>query len=614
VFGSGITSAEFSNIIGDSLLIVTPAAVVLILVFLVFSYRDPIDLLLGIVSLVMALIWTFDFMGIAGIPFSQLLIAIPPLLLAVGIDFGIHAINRYREERVQGRGIDESMRITTDQLLVAFFIVTGTTVFGFGSNVISDLQPTRQFGIVAAVGIVFTFLIFGVFLPAAKVWADRLRDRYGLPEFGTSLLGEEGSIVGRVLTVGVFAARKAPYAVLALALAVTVVGGFYATDIRSSFSNEDFLPPEDDPDYVQALPEPFAPSEYSVTETTNYLEDNFASGESDTVTIYVEGPLRQDNALERIQRANRDPPDSFIGGREPQGEQSIITVIDSYAEGSPEFRRLVERNDIDDDGVPEDNLAQVYDALLSSPARGQALNYITEEYGSTRIVYSVESDATQQEITDDARELASDFPFTATATGGTVVFQAVSDIILDSAIGSLVAALIATAGFLVLIYWIIEDRPSLGIVNLIPIVVAVTLLGVTMVALDLPLNALTATILSVSIGLGIDYAAHFVHRFVDEYHAFDEQVYPALEETVRGTGGALAGSMLTTTTGTGVLALAITPILGQFGLLIALSVFYSFIASILVAPSVIVLWDRWFPIRIPGLGSAEPGTQRSADD
>ena len=368
VFGSGITSAEFGNIIGDSLLIVTPAAVVLILVFLVFSYRDPIDLLLGIVSLVMALIWTFGFMGITGIPFSQLLIAIPPLLLAVGIDFGIHAINRYREERVQGRDIDSSMRIATDQLLVAFFIVTGTTVFGFGSNIISDLQLTRQFGIVAAVGIVFTFLIFGIFLPAAKVWADRLRDAYGFPEFGMAPLGEEGSIVGRVLTIGVTAARKAPYAVLVLALLVTVVGGFYATDIRSSFSNEDFLPPEDNPDYVQALSEPFAPSEYSVTETTNYLEDNFASGEEDTVTIYVEGPLRQDNALEQIQRANRNPPDSFIGGRTPEDEQSIITVIQGYAEQSPEFRRLVDRNDADDDGVPEDNLERVYNALLDSPA------------------------------------------------------------------------------------------------------------------------------------------------------------------------------------------------------------------------------------------------------
>jgi predicted RND superfamily exporter protein len=93
-------------------------------------------------------------------------------------------------------------------------------------------------------------------------------------------------------------------------------------------------------------------------------------------------------------------------------------------------------------------------------------------------------------------------------------------------------------------------------------------------------------------------------------------VYPALEETVRGTGGALAGSMLTTTTGTGVLALAITPILGQFGLLIALSVFFPFISSILVAPSVIVVWDRWFPIRVPGLGSTgtDGRVRQSSDD
>ena len=327
-----------------------------------------------------------------------------------------------------------------------------------------------------------------------------------------------------------------------------------------------------------------------MTETTSYLEDSFASGEEDTVTVYVEGPLRQDSALERLQRANRDPPDSFVGGRTAQ-IQSILTVIESYAEQSPEFCRLVDRNDPDNDGIPEDNLEQVYDALLSSPAGDQARNYITEDYGSTWIVYSVESSATDQEITNDARAVASRFRFTATATGGTVVFQAVSDIILDSAIQSPIAALIATAAFLVLIYWIIEGWPSLGIVNLVPIVVAVSLLGGTMSVLDSPLNALTATILSVSIGLGIDFAAHFVHRFVDEYHEYDERVYPALDEIIRGTGGALADSMLTTTTGTGVLALAITPILGQFGLVIALSVFYSFLTSILVAPSVIVVWE-----------------------
>jgi predicted RND superfamily exporter protein len=50
--------------------------------------------------------------------------------------------------------------------------------------------------------------------------------------------------------------------------------------------------------------------------------------------------------------------------------------------------------------------------------------------------------------------------------------------------------------------------------------------------------------------------------------------------------------MLTTSSGTAVLALAITPILGQFGLVIALSVFFSFLTAVIVTPSVMVVWHE----------------------
>ena len=592
VFGSGIVSEEFTSIIFDSLLIVVPAAALLILIFLVFAYRDPIDLLLGVFSLVMAVVWTFGFTGLAGLPFSQMLIAVPPLLLAVGIDFGIHAINRYREERVQGIGVEESMRTATDQLLVAFFIVTGTTVVGFAANGISDLQPIRQFGLIAAVGIVFTFLIFGIFLPAAKVWGDGLRARYGIPAFGFSPLGSEGSLLGRVLLVGVGAARRAPYALLVVTLVVSVASGGYATGVDTTFSQDDFLPPEDIPDYLEGLPEPFAPGEYTVTDTTNFLEERFSTTQGSSVIVFVEGPLREDHALEAIQRANEEPPDAIVSSDRRADPESVIGVIEAYAEQSPEFAELVARNDPDGDGVPEDDLEAVYDELLDSPYRAQALQYITKDYRSTQVVYATESSASQDEITRDAQTLADRYRFTATATGQTLVLQAVSDTIFESAIESLVAAFAVTAVFLVVIYAVIEGRPSLGIVNLVPIVVSVALLAGSMRLLSIPFNALTATILAISIGLGIDYSAHFVHRFVDEYHASEGAIFPALEDTVRGTGGALTGSMLTTTAGIGVLALAITPILGQFGLVLALTVFFAYVASILVTPSVIVVWGR----------------------
>ena len=613
VFGSGIISQEFGNVIGDSLIIVVPAAVLFIIFFLIVSYRDLADLLLGMVALAMAIVWTFGFMGLAGIPFNQILITVPPLLLAVGIDFGIHAVNRYREERIRGADIGPAMRVTTDQLVVAFFIVTGTTVIGFGANLTSALPPIRDFGIVAAVGIVFTFLIFGIFLPAAKVLLDRGRLKYPIPTFSTTPLGAEGSRLGRALSGGVTISRRAPALFLVLMLVVSGGMAFYATGVDTSFSNDDFLPPEENPDYLEALPEPFRPSEYTVTALTNFLEERFESSQSDTVTVYVEAPLGQDQALEVIHRAGDDPPSSFVRDGSQADATSIVSVIRDYADRNPEFRRLVERNDRDGNGVPDDNLPQVYDALLAedSPVRAQALQYMTEDRRAAQVVYSVESDATQSEITADARTVADRMErpgFTATATGGTVVFEAISGLILDSAIVSLTVALIGTTFFLLFVYWVLEGKPTLGIANLVPILVTVAFVAGSMRLFGISFNAFTATILAITIGLGIDYSVHVCHRFADEYR--ERELYEALDRTVRGTGGALAGSMMTTVFGIGVLVLSVFPAIGNFGTLTALSVIYSFFASLVVLPSALAVWAKLFG----GGGGAEAPASESGSD
>jgi predicted RND superfamily exporter protein len=612
VFGSGITSEELGDVISDSLTLVIPAAVALILLFLVVAYRDPIDLSLGLVALAMTMLWTFGFMGLAGIAFSQLLIAIPPLLLAVGIDFGIHAINRYREEHVGDASVRGAMRVATDQLVVAFFIVTGTTVLGFAANLTSGLSSIRELGIVAAVGIMFTFLVFGVFLPAAKVLADSWRERAGLPEFGSAALGNERSLLGRVLPAGVHVARTAPKLFLGIVLVSTAVMGQYGAGVDSRFTQDAFLPPEEPPAYLDYVPEPFSPGGYTVTQTTNFLERNFQTGEEDTTTVYVEAPLHQDHALEAMWRAGEDPPPSFVADDGRARSTSIVTVIRDHADRDPEFAALVARNDRNDNGVPDDNLRTVYAALLDSPARDRALNYITDDYSGARIRYSVEADATQEEVTDDTREVADRMRFEATATGGVIVLKAVSDVIGESAFRSLVVALVAAAGFLIVAYALLEGRPSLGLVNVLPIVVTVAALASTMRFLDIPFNVLTGTSLSIAIGLGIDYSVHLLHRFVEEYGASTD-VDDALLATVRGTGGALTGSMLTTVSGLGVLWLAISPILGQFGLLIALSVLYSYLASLLVLPTALVLWDRYLSVGSGRLSTTTTDSEPATD-
>ncbi|MFO7833716.1 MAG: MMPL family transporter [Halohasta sp.] len=592
VFGLGITNSETQNVIGDSLGIVMPAVLGLILLFLIVAYRDPVDLVLGLVALVMTLLWTFGFIGYAGIPFDQNMISVPILLLAVGIDFGIHIVNRYREERSRGVDVREAMTVTNSQLAVAFAIVTVTTVFGFGANLTSNFEPTRNFAIVASVGIVFTFLVFSFFLPAAKIIADRNRERFGIPSFGSAPLATEESILGRLLPATATVSKRAPVVFILLFLVISGGAAAYGQGVDRSFEQEDFLPPEELPDYIEGLPEPFAPSEYTAAGSINFIEDNFEAGEDDQITMYIEGPVSQADTLESVHRTTEDPPDTYLTTEGRADTTSIITVIDDYADRDPAFEALVERNDRNGNGVPDRNLDQVYDALEASPAADRADEYLTDDRRAIRVEFAVESDASQGEITTDSREYAEDFRYDATPTGTIVVFQAVTDLIFQSAFQSLFLAIGLTGVFLVGVYWLLDRKPLLGVVNVFPILVTVAVLLATMRVLGLSLNAVTATILSITVGVGVAYSVHMTHRFIDEYSA-GKSTDESLKVTLQGTGGALTGSMLTTSIGTGALVLAISPILGQFGLLMAVSVFYSFVAAIVVFPSTAYVWARY---------------------
>ena len=573
---------------GTTTALVLPAALVLIVLFLMVAYRDPVDIGIGLLAIVMTLVWTFGFIGLAGIPFAVLLIAVPPILIAIGIDFGIHSINRYREERVQGLNISDAMSRTTNQMTVAFAIVAGTSAVGFLSNIVSAFPPTRDFGLVAAAGIGFTFLIFGIFVPAVKVSVDRARQRYPIPTLATTPLGSESSPLGRLLSVGVVVAKRGPLVFLLLMTLVTVGGGVYATGVDTGFSPDDFQPAEETPEYLQLLPEAIRPPErFEYVRINNYLDRNFA--QNGQVLMYVEGPMTRNTALEDIHRASQSPPETFRATDRQADSQSIITVIQSRADRDPEFRALVERNDRNDNGIPDQNLPVIYDALAQSP-NSDIGTFLSEDRRSAQVIYTVDGEADDEVVTDDAYSVAADYRASAQPTGSVIIFDEAISLVLESVIVSLILTLVGSSAFLLVAYWTLEGRPSLGVVNVIPILVTVVAVVASMRALGIAFNAINGTILAIAVGIGIDYAVHVVHRFADEYH--ERPLYPALTRTVVGTGGALTGSMLTTVFGIGVLALALNPALGVFGVLISLSVLYAYLSSVFLLPSLLVIWER----------------------
>jgi predicted RND superfamily exporter protein len=146
------------------------------------------------------------------------------------------------------------------------------------------------------------------------------------------------------------------------------------------------------------------------------------------------------------------------------------------------------------------------------------------------------------------------------------------------------------------------------VITLLPVAFSVSWILGTMHLLGMPFNVLTGMITSLTVGLGVAYSIHLSERYTMELRRRDT-IWQAMHESVTGTGGALLGSAATTVGGFGVLSFAILPALQQFGVITGLTIIYAFLASVLVLPSLLVLWTRYLG---PGETSEVATKQSSA--
>ncbi len=599
VFGAGIVDDESTRATGESFALISPVALLLILAVLGVAYRDVVDVALGLLGVALVLVWMAGFMGWAGIGVTQILIAVPFLLIGLSIDYALHVVMRYREaQRDDGGDPRRSMALGLAGVVVAIGAATITTAVGFFANVVSPLQSIRDFGLVAGAGILAAFVVFGFFLPALKVEVDGLLGGIGLRRVKSPF--GEGAVAGRLLGVGTTIARRGPAIIIVIALVGGAAGGVAATDIDTTLDQTDFLP-RDSPAWMDSLPEGVQPGDYEIREQAIYLNDEFAqSGDRTRATVLVEGNVTDPDTLTRVDRGRADLQNAsspvVLADGSLQATDPVETIR-RVAERNGTMAATVESADTDGDGVPDRNLTGVYDTLYDvAPGEARAVLYRDGgEYRALRMAVTVQGGANTQTVTTEMRDVATDVErgsgLTATATGQPVVQEVLQRGLLQTLVQGFVLTLVVIGAFLVAIFRYRDGVASLGPVVLLPVVLALAWLLGTMYLAGISFTTETAVIASIAIGLGVDYAIHIGERYLQERDGGDP--IAALERTVRGTGGALLASAVTTAAGFGVLTLALVPSLRRFGFVTATAIAYAFVASVLVLPSLLVLWERY---------------------
>src|SRR5438874_8064086 len=154
----------------------TPLALLVILAVLWLSFWTVRGVVLPVVSVVMALVWTLGALVLDGKALTLGTFVLPPLLLVVGSSYAIHVMARYYEQVDAGAPPDEVVVSAFARVWLPLAISALTTVIGFGSLMVNRITAIWDLGLFAVVGVVCLTVTCLTFLPAAlQLMPSRLR-------------------------------------------------------------------------------------------------------------------------------------------------------------------------------------------------------------------------------------------------------------------------------------------------------------------------------------------------------------------------------------------------------------------------------------------------------
>ncbi|WP_134672185.1 efflux RND transporter permease subunit [Halorussus marinus] len=581
----------------DTAELILPAALLFILAVLGFAYRDLVDVVVGFVGVVVSVLWMFGILGWLSIPAGMTAIIGPVLITGLSIDYGLHVFMRYREQRGADEGVRRPMGRALSSVGVAFVLVTVTAGVGFLANITSPMGVIRQLGVGITLGVVSALVVFTTLVPALKVSVDGLLERVGFNRRKPAL--GKGRYLRPVLGAGVAAARKAAPVVIVLAVVAGAGGAVAWTDIdRQAYQTS-----SDVAEWKTELPGPLA---WEATDDPyyrhqQYVEDAYQSADRNRrmTMILVEGEVTDPAALDRVAAGVED-----ANGRDAVFERgggaavvSPLSVMRSVAATDREFAETLRAADTDGDGVPERDVEAVYAALYdAAPERAsQVLERRGGEFRSLRVLVPVEQglevDDRAEAMHGIAATVEAGEALTATPVGQATFANAELGQMADGIVRTMLLALGVIGIMLAISYRLTEGSATLGALTVVPIGLVIGLVLGGMYLSGTPVTFVTALLMSLIVGLGVDYNIHVSDRFAQELDRGHAPV-AALRNAVTGTGGALLGSTLTSGGAFGTLLLHVSPQIRAFGMLVVLGLSLSFVVSVFVFPSMLLIWAR----------------------
>ncbi len=635
--GMGPIGVDEMNSVGTYTQLLTLAAWILVYLLLVRNFRSWGLPWLAMLPLAVGIIWALGLMAVVFGSINIMTVMLGLVLIGLGIDFTLHLVTRFCEERGTGHSLEDALAITIGG--TGRGVLTGglTTAAAFFALMIADTRGVFEFGFSAGAGVLLTLVAVFLTLPPLLVLREKRYTRKGrvapLPpdaEEGWPLLG----------SIAVWSFKR-PALVL---IVMVLLGGacFYVawTDIPFEYNFLN-LEPEGltSVEMQQGIPDRFGMSDQSgwITVTDierarvlkDTLDDKPAVGSVSSVSDYVTKPAWVDEYApqlatlrERI-ASNSDPStdtdelyeqisrlwdnlDTMSNQAYMAGVDRVWPVIDiltgydtetNETDTTAVFPSLQALFEDDAGRARVQAVAAAWNASLAERMPQMAnstpgtLDNLPETVrksllpmdGSAEYLLRVSPRESiwEKDKLDRFDQQVEDVAGNHLSTAELFIVMTV-ETLRDGRTGSLLALGVI---FILLLF---HFRGTFGLMAVIPLLSGALLMLGLMYVTGMKYNYINLIAVPVILGIGIDDGVHALHRFRELSGSALDRIRTAFSRV----GRAILLTSVTTMIGFGSIAFYTMRGMASFGMVLFLGVGFCFLSTVFVLPAVVRVFVR----------------------
>ena len=543
-----------------NLFLMLSALVTAIILFIFFRSWNAVVFPMIVIGVMV--IWTMGTLSLFGYKITLLTGLLGPIIVVIGIPNSIYLLNKYHQEYERHGMKMLALSRVIRKIGIVTLITNFTTAVGFGVLAFTDIAILKEFGIVAGINILATFLVSIILIPAVFSY---------LPAPSPSQL-KHLNLKGldRILTGLDLLVHRQKYSIIVVSLVIVAISIIGLSRLSSvSYMADDI------------------PNGSRVWKDLLFFQENF-HGVMPLELVIDTGKKKGSSKLNFLRKVASF--EDYLA--EHQDISSAISIIgfiktarQAFYNNNPSFYDLPNKHDL---GFLQRYLRnqqenrELFSSLVDSTGQQIRVSMKVADIGSNRMDSLI-----QNHLKPKIDELFGDSEVNATFTGTTLLFIKGNKYLVENLRISLILAFVIIA----LIMAALFANFKMILISLIPNIVPLIITAGVMGYFNIPLKPSTALIFSIAFGISVDDSIHFLAKYRQELFGNNFFVPVAISKSIRETGPSMMYTSIVLFAGFVIFAGSEFGGTVALGLLASATLIIAMFTNLILLPALLLIFD-----------------------